>query len=210
MTTERPLLLEIVIPNYPDKIIISKARRPIYYVKKTSGIKGKTDIPKSFLNEIKFHFDDKGVLINNKTGLPQLANAQTAGKPRFWTINFQDIWNQNVTKQSRNSKVEKLKEILRPFIQELPTINVYPLKLEIFIYDLECPVDISNKGVIYTKVIEDLLVNTNKDKSNNRHIIIDDSINYINDSGRTKFIKIADDKDKRMEIRIFKSDNLNY
>lgn len=205
MSRREDRIANIVILNYPDKVLIAKARRPKYYLSMESKLTGNREIPKTFQNPEKYKFDERGILIKIATGEPQLANPQTAGKPRYWVVNFQDIWNGNMAKQDRAMKVDKLKSILRPYIQNLEPITTFPIGIELVIFDTECPVDISNKGVIYTKIIEDLLVNTNKDKEDNKHIIPDDSVNYINDSGRCKFVKIEDESEKRMEIRIFRS-----
>lgn len=190
------LITSVVIPDYPDKILTANARRSIYYINGSSKVKGRTNIPPSFLDPNKYYFDKLGVLINKKTGQPQLANPQLAGKPRYWVVNFQDIWNQNLGKQQRAMRIDKLKDVLRPYIKKLTPITEFPIEVSIIIYDTHCPVDISNRGAIYTKVVEDLLVKEG--------IIPDDSIQYVNCSGRTKFISVAD---KKMEIRITKSDN---
>lgn len=190
----------LVIPDYPDKILTAKARRPILYTSGLSKVKGRTNIPKTFLNTDKYFFNDKGVLICRKTNEPQLANPQLAGKPRYWVVNFQDIWNQSLAKQSRAMMIDKLKDALRPYIKSLRKIRSFPIELSITLYDAQCPVDISNRGAVYTKVVEDLLVKEG--------IIPDDSAPYINCSGRTKFIPLHEDGNskKRMEIRITGSD----
>lgn len=180
----------------------AKARRPILYVSSTSSKRGRRDIPPSFLNPIKYTFDKDGVLTNNATGLPQLANPQTAGKPRYWVVNFQDIWNQTLTKQDRSMKIDKLKDVLRPYIKCIPVITAFPIEVSIMLFDTRCPVDISNRGSIYTKVIEDLMVKEG--------IIPDDSVDYINCSGRTKYVRVDDDSKKMMEIVITKSDNTSF
>lgn len=197
--TNDNLITLVVIPDYPDKVLTAKARRAIPYISATSKAKGNRDIPRSFYNPDKYHFNDIGILISKKTGEPQLANPQTAGKPRYWVVNFQDIWNQKLAMQSRATVIDKLKDVLRPYIRLVQPIRVFPIEISITLYDTECPVDISNRGAIYTKVIEDLLVKEG--------IIPDDNVQYINCSGRTKFIPVEKDK-KRMEIRITKSDNL--
>lgn len=207
MSRQEDRIVTIVVQNYPDKVLIAKARRPKYYLSLDSKLTGNREIPKTFQNPEKYAFDERGILIKRATGEPQLANPQTAGKPRYWVVNFQDIWNGNMAKQDRAMKVDRLKNILRPYIELLDPITTFPIGIEIVIFDTECPVDISNKGVIYTKVIEDLLVNTNKDKEDNKHIIPDDSVEYINDSGRTKFVKVNVEAEKKMEIRIFRSNN---
>lgn len=189
----------ISIPQYPDRVMVAKARRPVYYVSSESRVRGKTNIPPSFLTNERYQFSPDGVLVDTRTGDPKLANPQTAGQPRYWVVNFQDIWNQNITKQDRAVKVDKLKAILRPYISRMKVIKAFPVELNIVLYDTVMPVDISNRGAIYTKVVEDLLVGEGK--------IPDDKVAYINCSGRTKYVCVEDPKDKRMEIRILKSDN---
>lgn len=201
----KQILRQIVIPDYPDKVLISKARRPVYYVSKDAQVKGKTEIPKSFHDRKKYYFDDRGILTERSTGKPKLANPKSAGQPRYWVVNFQQIWNGSIAKHGRSSRVDKLKEALRPYIDKTKPYLIpiyeweYPVAIEIFIYDTEFPVDVSNRGVLYIKVIEDLLVTEG--------ILKDDSAEYVNDSGRVKYIKIEDKKDKKMVINILSSDN---
>lgn len=173
--------------------------RPKFYVSEDSKVRGSKRIPISYLNEDKYYFDDKGVLFNKKTQLPQLANPRSAGKPRLWVVNFQDIWNQNVTRQNRAIKVEILKNIIKPYIENMTPLNEFPIEISIILYDTEMPVDISNKGVIYIKIIEDLMTKLKK--------IPDDKVDFVNCSGRCKFVKIDNPDFKKMEIRIYKSDN---
>lgn len=200
---DRHILRQIVIPDYPDKVLISKARRPVYYVSKDSLVNGKTDVPKSFLKNKKYYFDGKGVLMNKLTGEAQLANPKLVGQPRYWVVNFQQIWNGSVKEHGRSNRVDKLKEALERGIvlysNTLAAIEEYPVAIEIYIYDTEFPVDVSNRGVIYIKVIEDILVT--------RGILKDDSAQYVNDSGRVKYIKVEDKKDKKMVINILSSNN---
>jgi hypothetical protein len=193
------LLVNIIVPDYPDKVQVAAARRAIYYVSPTSTKKGRKAIPKSFLNPEKYFFNADGVLYNKRTEEPQLANPKSAGQPRYWVVNFQDIYNQNLGKQARAGHVNKLKDLFRPFIVPINPITQFPIEISFLIYDTTCPVDVSNRGAVYTKVIEDLLVKEGK--------MPDDSIDYVNCSGRIKFIKVEDVREKRMEIRINKSDN---
>lgn len=202
--TRRRVLREVVINDYPDKVLIAKQKRSVLYVNETSKVKGKKNIPKSYLNNPKFYFDEKGVLTRRSDGQPMLANPKSAGKPRYWVVNFQEIWNGAVSRQNRAMKADKLKRILEPHLDELPPINHrdYPIKLEIFIFDTEFPVDASNKGAIYHKVIEDILVKAG--------VIVDDSENFINDAGRTKLIRVSDEREKKMIVKIIQSDNLPH
>lgn len=192
------LIQSVVIPNYADKVQTARAIRPIYYVSATSNVKGKKKIPQSFLNSPKYGFDSKGILIDLATGEPKLANPKKAGNPRYWVVNFQDVWNQNIVKVQRAVIVHKLEDLFRPHIQKFNKVTKFPVEICTIIYDSKCPVDISNRGGIYTKIIEDLLVREG--------IIPNDTIEYVNCSGRIKFIEV-DEEDKRMEIRIYESDN---
>lgn len=201
----RQILRQIRIPDYPDRVLISKAKRAVYYVKEGSEVKGNTNIPPSFKNKKKYYFDSRGVLISKKTGKPQLANPKSVGQPRWWVVNFQQIWNGSIAKHGRSSRIDKLKEVLRPHVQKLNEEwgplddRNYPVSIEIYIYDVDFQVDVSNRGVIYVKVLEDLLVTEG--------ILVDDSAEYVNDSGRVKYIKIEDKKDREMVINILSSDN---
>lgn len=192
------ILRLITVPGYPDKVMVAKARRPVFYVSETSKVRGKTKIPPSFLKSEHFAFNNDGVLYDLRTGGFKIANPQTAGKPRYWVVNFQDIWNQNITKQDRAIKIEKLKAILRPYIVAMTPIKTFPIEMNIVLYDMVMPVDISNRGAIYTKVIEDLLVGEKK--------IPDDSVAYINCSGSTRYVHVDKEDERKMEIKIFKSD----
>ncbi len=202
--TRRRALREVIITDYPDKVLIAKQKRPVLYVTNGAKVKGKTKIPPSYLNNPKYYFDDRGVLMRKSDNLPVLANPKSAGKPRYWVVNFQEIWNGAVSRQNRAMKADKLKRILEPYLDELPPIQVrdYPVKLEIFIFDTEFPVDASNKGAVYHKVIEDILVRAG--------VIVDDSENFINDAGRTKLIRVSDASEKKMIVKIIQSDNLPH
>lgn len=195
------VLRNIVIPQYPDKVMIAKARRPVYYVSGDARVRGRTNIPSSLIANPNYLFDSDGVLIDKRTGEPRLANPRTAGTPRYWVVNFQDIWNQSITKQDRAMKVDKLKAIIRPYIKKMRVLpkTAYPIEINITLYDVAMPVDISNRGAIFTKVIEDLLVDEKK--------IPDDSVYYINCSGRTKFVSVDTLEEKKMVIKLLKSDN---
>jgi hypothetical protein len=191
-------LREIFIPNYPSKIKVSDKRRATYYRE------GKK-IPKRCQNE-NYTFKD-GVLVHAETGEKVIKNSRSVGTPKFWSVNFQAIWNQQIKYQDRANVTKKLKDFFRPYVEVLEPINEYPIRIEMFLFDQNMPVDVDNKGVIFTKVITDLLVNTNKDEVNNKKIIEDDSSEYINDIGRCKWIKIKEEEQPKMIIRIWKSNN---
>lgn len=190
------LLSEVHIPNYPSKIKVSEARRARYYIKG----KTKKKVPKKYdptIHPTKFFWDSKGYLIEKSTGERVIANPRSVGTPRYWVVNFQDIWNQNLVHSNRAHIINILKDELRPYIKTVKRITEFPIRFEIFLYDIEMRVDVSNKGVVYTKVIEDLLVAEGK--------IPDDNSTYINDTGRCKFVKINKESERKMVIKIWES-----
>lgn len=197
MEEEEQIIQKIVVPDYPDRILISKRRRAVYYVSKRSGLRGNQLLPKRYANKVKYGYNDKGVLVELKAGTPILSNPRTAGKERYWVVNFQEIWNGATSRQSRAGRINTLKDILRPFIQKVQPVRVYPVGIEIHLYNTEFNIDASNKGVIYTKIIEDLLVTEGK--------LIDDSAEYVNDTGRIVLHKVKRKEEIRMEINILKS-----
>lgn len=195
------LIHEIIIPDYPDKIKLSDSRRPTYFVKNKS-----SKIPKKYQNENYGWVNE--FLVDKRTGEKVIRNSKSVGTPRYWSVNFQAIWNGQIKHQNRASITSKLKDVFRPYIEELDIITQYPIKIEIFLHDVEMPIDVDNKGVVYTKIITDLLVNTNKGMDDNKSIIPDDSSAYVNDTGRCKWVKVNNYNDIKMVIRIWKSNNL--
>lgn len=189
------LLREICIPDYPSKIMVSESRAKAYYIKG----KTKKPVPKKYspkLHPKTYGYDKKGYLINLSTKERVLSNPRSAGTPRYWVVNFQDIWS-GMHHSTKSNRINLLKDIIKPFIKPVKKITTYPIKIEIFLYDIEMNVDVDNKGVIYTKVITDLLVGEEK--------IEDDSHEYVNDTGRCKFIKVNDIKERKMIVKIWES-----
>jgi hypothetical protein len=196
------LLHEIEIVDYPSKIQLSSSRRAVYFIE--SKHRGK--LPKKYAEDQKYQWLN-GFLHNTETEEKVIKNSKSVGTPKFWSVNFQAIWNQQIKYQQRANITRKLKDIFKPHIEVLEPITEYPIRVELFLFDQEMPVDVDNKGVVFTKVITDLLVNTNKGESDNKKIIEDDSSEYINDIGRCKWIKISENEKPKMIIRIWKSNN---
>lgn len=183
----------IWLPNYPSSVLMSNARRPIYYVTSYTK-KGKRKIPKRYLDTTKYFVKDS-IIHSYSDNKPVIANKLTAGKPRYWVINFQDIYNQTIIKQQRALLINRLKDELRPYIQKFQPVTEFPVEISLELHDSKCPIDVSNLGAVYTKVIEDLLVSEG--------ILPDDSVEYVNCSGRTRFVFA---EEKKMKISITKYD----
>jgi hypothetical protein len=78
---------KVVIPNYEDKVPISQRRRTKYYKK---GDK----LPKKHASKIPtglLKYDRNQYLVD-QNGNRVIANPLVAGKPKYWTINGQRIY----------------------------------------------------------------------------------------------------------------------
>lgn len=187
------IIASITIP-YIDRLLISNSQRPKYYsIKKKRGRKyiDLSNFPsiKKKIDSGVFSIDSDGFIIDSSTKEKIISNKRTVGTPKYWVINFQDLYNGNVDTFSRNTKMNQLKENLWLSIKhsdkkgylDFKKIQQYPIKIELFIYTSDMPVDVDNKGVLYHKAFQDLLKSIGA--------IPDDSSEYINDTGRTKWIK---------------------
>lgn len=193
------LIHEVEIPNYPDKIKLSEKRRATYH-----DYRKKSKLPKKYQTE---QYEWRGKFLYDKEINQRVVkNSLSVGTPKWWTVNFQDIW-VGMHYLVRSYRMNKLKNIFRRYIEVLEPITEFPIRFEIFLLSPKMPVDVDNKGVIYTKILKDLLVNTNKGELNNHKVIPDDSSKYVNDTGRCKWIEIDENEIPKMIIRIWKSNN---
>jgi hypothetical protein len=210
------LICEIVVPNYPDKVLVANKTNPKYYKSLTSTIRGVKATKSYFIKDTlgtniknkeivlstsklkpEFKFDDRGYLIDLTTNERIISNIYKVGKPNYFVINFQPIYNQHLQYEARNNIVIKLSNIFKPYIEVIDNIVDFPIRIDKFILSSEMPIDVDNKFALYTKVITDLLVKEGK--------IPNDKANYINDNGRGKWIYSETRND--MVIKIYKSDN---
>ena len=150
-------VITITIPNFSEYIKVAESKRlaPI--------IKGKRKIPKKYLDETKYSFDSKGRLIDNETGMLIAGNPNVVGKPRYWRVNGQDIYNQKVKTFQRNNYIGMLHKFFKlVFETEFKNVRIkkFPLTLSITFYVRDMQdhnIDNDNKW-IWEKVIQDTLV----------------------------------------------------
>lgn len=185
---EKELIVKLAIHPYPEKVLTANARRAVYHNTKTAP-------PTYRANKVKYRFNEKGILINNETNMPVLKNARLVGTPRYWHVNFQDIWNQTVTRERRAILTNKLKDMVTSSLNHCPVITKFPIATEIIIRHLELKQDVDNKGVIYHKVFADTLKKLGK--------IPDDNAQYINESGKTTFVQVYNIEDVGMDYNIY-------
>ncbi len=191
---------------YIDRITVAQKIRAKYFNRrdyKPFNIHGKelgSRRTKGLANNI-YSFDEDGYLIDIITKEKVIANPKKAGNVREWVINFQKIYDGTIRKHIRNNYLNLLKELITPWITIEP-ITEYPIKLEFFIFATEMPVDVSNKGVCYTKVFEDILQKLK--------VIPNDSSNYIRSTGATTWIPVGHKSKEKMIFVITKIENENY
>lgn len=191
----------IIRMPYIDRITVAQKIRAKYFNKKDYkpfNIYGKElgSRRTKGLEDLKLKWNEAGYLVDSITEERIIANPIKAGKERSWVINFQDIYNNRIREHVRNNYINKLKELLTPWVEEIPVITEFPLKIEFFIYSVEMPIDVGNKGPVYYKVFEDIL-KINK--------IPDDSSEYIRDTGRCVWTPTPKHKE-RMEFHISKTE----
>lgn len=201
----------VVIPKYLTHIQLSKARRATYYSKKDLAIGG---IPKKYLKD-GIEFNSKGRAINALSKEIIIKNSRSAGTPKLWKINGQDLWSGNLHHATRSKMNEQLHDFFAGFIEkqiqkEQKTLEINLKKNErLHIHYLFRDVigqDIDNLAAIYVKTFQDTL-SKSKDKKY-RHIkkvglIPDDNPKYIK-SYMPEFEEINDHNKRELIITITK------
>jgi len=173
---------EIVINEFSQYIKIAESRRAKPF------LKGKRKIPKKYQNE-NFEFDSKGRLINKNNGSVVPSNPMVCGKPRYWKINGQDIYNQKIKFTDRAKIVGLLHEYFGKHLVQLRDFK-FPDKIgvRIIFYVLDegkNNIDNDNKW-IYEKVIQDTMTQLS--------IISDDNPYVINENcKKTEFVDKQED-----------------
>ena len=112
--------IEISIPLFIKKVMISKARRIKYYKEG-----GKIPIKYS-----KYGFDSKGRLIDDK-GEYIVANPRTIGKPKYITINGQALYNARMSPHIRSKIVNAVKDSFEPHLNGVEPIVDLPVRISL-------------------------------------------------------------------------------
>lgn len=212
---------KVEIKDYITHVKLSNSRRTVYYKK---GDK----IPKKYQKDL--DFDKKGIAINKTTKEKIVKNTKTAGTPKLWKINFNQIYSGNLHQHSRAKVVKELHEyfcdeFLKTFEKDYK-IRVSEDKRLLFTYtfygkvgfnengiDTEGTADLSNLSYLYVKSCEDSLTEyskNNPDSRNNRklELIKDDTLRYITNI----FLNFVEANERKLEICIYlipKNFNIN-
>lgn len=185
-------VVTITVPNFTEYIKIANSRmaKPI--------IRGKRKIPKKYLDETKYAFDSRDRLIEKDTGRIVPGNPGVVGKPRYWRVNGQDIYNQKVKTFQRNNYIGMLHNYFSElFEKEFKNIRIkqFPLNLTIIFYVKDMQdhnIDNDNKW-IWEKVIQDTLVESK--------ILPDDNPKIICQNTK-RTVLVEEDKDVKLIIKL--------
>lgn len=196
--------IKIEIPNYLRKVKLSEARKKKYYVK------GKNEpVAKKYNNTEHYEwvkFKGQYFLVDVETRERVISNPRAAGTPRFITINGQKIYNGEIDKHVRNKVLSSIKDSFAPYINKLPVITEYPIRIDMEIHDTirepssNALWDVDNRAWPYIKAFQDCLTG-NKDKAGkkrNRQIIPDDNNLFIPRSPSPLFVPVEDEKDRKL------------
>jgi hypothetical protein len=172
--------IEISIPLFLKKVMISKARRIKYYKKG-----GK--IPKKYKNNT---FDSRGRMID-ANGEFVVANPRTIGKPKYLTINGQALYNARMSPHIRSKVVNSVKDSFLPYMKHIGKIESLPIRISLKMYDTirQANWDLDNQW-LYNKCFQDLLVKLN--------IIPDDDIKYVTKSAAPEFVPVDNESQRKL------------
>ena len=173
------ILRKIVIDPLPRKVQVSQKRSKVYWKMKD---KLTLTLQRQYEKKLIFLHRD-GYYRDSATKVKIWKNTKSAGTPGYISINAQHIYNNNMSHIMRSTYIKKIKQVIRPFLIGIQPIDAsdFPVHLTGKIF---CPAngynwDLDNLAYIYSKVIQDLLVEMK--------IIPDDSIRYITKSMDLRF-----------------------
>jgi hypothetical protein len=212
-TTKAPEKLQewrVIIKDYLTHVELSKARRAKYY--NATDFQNDT-IPKKYLKD-GIEFDKKGRACNAKTKEVIVRNTRTAGTPRYWKINGQDLWSGNLHHATRSKMNEQLhKHFSKAIIEQIQVeqkTSVIPLKPNervfisfLFKGKVEQSQDIDNLAIIYVKTFVDTMTQySNKNQSGIQKLglIPDDNVKYV----RGISYEFEESSERQLEITIKK------
>lgn len=192
MDNEKGLILfQVEIPEYIEKIMLSKQRRAKYYT-----IKGR-NVPKKYLNKNKYSVDKSGIIIDKITSEKVLSNPRSVGTPKMMRISGQDVW-AGMPFMLRGKMARDIKSSLEPYFNKLSKINEYPIGVALDFYKQigRANWDIDNHSLVYRKCVFDCLKDC--------EIIEDDSVKYIT-STPTNYYNIGANETRKLVITIYKN-----
>lgn len=206
MSTER---FNIIFQQYPEEMELSKEKRTIY-LHLSEGNK----LPKNVTDSLsigykvatfRYYTDKIGWIYHTKDDQKVIRNKKSAGKPNMLKISGQSIWNESVSRWTRNNLKKFLTDYFTPFIvRQLPEKiesqrpNIY-YHFEFIFY---IPVslrgyskiqDIDNHAYPYVKGFMDTITLLK--------LIPDDSAQYFR-GYYPRYVECMTEEERRLEVKI--------
>jgi hypothetical protein len=188
---EDTIICRVEIPDYIERIQLSKKRRPKFFQKGDN-------IPKRYRDERFFNFNGRGFLVNVQTEEKIIANPRAAGTPREKKISGQDIWSgmdhflrSKIARELKAYFKDKFKKLKVPFLRR----NMYPIGVCLDFYKPlgEADWDLDNHALIYRKCSLDAL----------KGHIEDDSVLYVREIP-TRYFPIDPGEQTKIVMTIYK------
>lgn len=142
-------------------------------------------------------------LIRKDTGEIILDNADKVGQPKFIKIKGQDIYSGNMPEFTRATVMAAIKEQFKPFVEPIPVITRYPIKITMELYTTIKNIndrsnttkegqrwDVDNHAFPYTKAFPDVLTELGK--------IIDDDRLHVTTPTHAVFCPCKREEDRKL------------
>lgn len=181
-------LLELVLPEFPRKIALSKQKSAQPYTLKRPPKDSK------YYDQNNYYWSPRGILLHKKTHTPVYKEAEEIairGQVLFSQMHF----------SKRSKLIIKLKEYVYSHVKYLKPIpeEHFPLRVDMDYYSPATKTnwDLDNLW-IWTKVTLDVLVASK--------IIPDDSVKYITHAPGPRFVPVKTEEERKIIYRVY-SDN---
>lgn len=195
--------VQVIIPQWQSKILISNEIRAKYWE-----FKDFSKLPKKHLENINpnyfFKKIGKKTFVIDKEGNKLLKNTKSVGKPKYWVLNGQDLYNAVLDWRRRSKMAEYyhnyfsnyIKDQLTPInFDELYSLGFIGVSISCDIYEIKKGqlIDVSNLWLL-EKFFEDSLVNCK--------IIPDDNPNYVLESGKKRYYWVDNPQERKLVFNI--------
>lgn len=162
------------------QIKLSDARMKRYYI--LSPKKPEPKMAEKYQDRTKYDFlevkrgnNKVHLLCDLKTNEWVIANPKSFGTPKYIKINFQNLWNSNVSEHTRNQIALEMKESYQEALSKVvPITEGFPLKTNFTMHTVKQKTeeqDVDNLTILYVKTFHDALVQSG--------IIPDDKLKYL-------------------------------
>jgi len=193
-------MIRVVVPEFEDHYVISKKRRAVYW--KVADIQ-KGIVPKRILDN--YHFTINGIMCDHEDK-PALRNTKTAGKPRKWMVNGQDLYNGTLHHTLRAKVTEYFHEYLEKYINEQISGQDKTLINQGFQVDARMSISLDIYEIKRAKMPDIgnlwLWIKWFEDALQTAGVIPDDNPDYVIESGRKRYIWVGEEHNRKLVFKI--------